>query len=62
MNVRLIVVLTLVAGCSAMPGPTLLAPAARHQVEVVWENHSDDSYVVSIVGRRSSVRMNSNSR
>jgi len=37
-------------GCSALPGPTPLAPAAQNQVEVVWENLSDELHVVSIVG------------
>jgi hypothetical protein len=39
-------------GCSVTtPEPTPVAPAARNQVEVVWANHSDQPYVVSIVGR-----------
>lgn len=37
-------------GCGVQPGPTPLAPAARNQVEVVWENLSDEVHVVSVVG------------
>jgi hypothetical protein len=40
---------TLVA-CDVQPSPTALAPAAGTRVEVVYENHSDEPYVVSIVG------------
>jgi hypothetical protein len=39
------------AGCTVAPGPTPLAPAARTQVEVVYENQTDGAYVVSIVGQ-----------
>lgn len=32
------------------PGPTRLEPAGRSQVEVVWDNRSDEAFVVSIAG------------
>lgn len=32
------------------PRPTQLEPAGRSQVEVVWDNRSDQAFVVSIVG------------
>ena len=38
------------AGCGFSPDPTPLAPAAATRVEVVYENHSDEVYTVSIVG------------
>ena len=46
----------LLVGCMPIvidhePAPTRLEPSARNQVEVVWENHSDRMYVVSITGR-----------
>jgi hypothetical protein len=32
------------------PTPTVLEPAGHSRVEVVWDNSSDDAFVVSIVG------------
>jgi hypothetical protein len=37
-------------GCGQIPGPTPLEPAADTRVEVAYENHSDDVFVVSILG------------
>ena len=39
-----------VAACGLQPTPTPLAPAAATRVEVAYENHSGDEYIVSILG------------
>jgi hypothetical protein len=50
-RISLALALAALNGCAVTPEPTPVAPAARGQVEVVWENHADQPYVVSIVGR-----------
>jgi hypothetical protein len=42
---------TVATACNVAPAPTPVAPAAATRVEVIYENHSDEQYVISIVGR-----------